>query len=129
MDGRKPRKDRNETNNQTGDDDTITEPETHEHPNPSTTQNLPSDNVEEPNQAPKETDYDIPTTSEEYESMADRFSTLGITRSDLDKVIENRRTSFNKATREFLNREKKRKTEEAKNTKKQRKAPVAKKLI
>ena len=131
MDGRKPRRDRKELNDQPGDDDTITEPDTHEQPqpNPSTTQNPLPDNVEEPNQAPKETDYDIPTTSEEYESMADRFSTLGITRSDLDKVIENRRTSFNKATREFLNREKKRKTEEAKNTKKQRKAPVAKKLI
>ena len=127
--GRLPGRERNKPNDLEGNDDTITESDTHEQQHPVTraTKEKAADTPDEPSQAPKESDYDIPTTSEEYESMADRFATLGITRSDLDKVLENRRTSFNKATREFLNREKKRKSEEAKTTKKQRKAPAAKK--
>ena len=80
-------------------------------------------------QAPTEIDYDIPTTTEEYESMADRFASIGITRSDLDKVLENRRTAFNKASREFNVREKKRRAEEAKANKKPRKNSLIKKTL
>ena len=55
--------------------------------------------------------------------MVDRFSTQGIMGSDLYKVIENWNTGFNKPNREYKNREKKRKAEEAKMNQKPRNFP------
>ena len=111
-------------------DGTITEQDAQEQPHAEapTTHKDTTKTGNEHCQAPTESEFDIPTTEMEYESMADKFSTLGITRSDLDKVIENRRTAFNKAVREFNNKEKrKQKAEEAKPPRKQRKTPAAKK--
>ena len=58
--------------------------------------------------------------------MVDRFATIGLKRGDLDKVLESRRTAFNKAVRKFEVAERKRKTEETKLIKKTRKASIAK---
>ena len=52
---------------------------------------------EEPN--PK--DFNIPTTDEEYESMIDRFNTVGISRTEADEAIKNRTTAYNRACREY----------------------------
>ena len=54
-------------------------------------------NPEEPN--PK--DFNIPTTDEEYESMIDRFNTVGISRTEADEAIKNRTTAYNRACREY----------------------------
>ena len=81
----------------------------------------PKTQPETEEQAPGETEFDITTTAEEYESKADYFLTFGITCSDLNKVLENWRTTFNKATKEFKLQEKKRKTKDAKANEKPRK--------
>ena len=78
---------------------------------------------EEESLEPTEADFEIPTSAEEYESMFDRFATIGLSRVDLDKVLESRRTAFNKATREF----RKKKNVETKNAKKPRKNSLVKK--
>ena len=82
--------------------------------------------VEHPTQAPSEEEFELPTNEEQYESMVDRFATIGLKRSDLDKVLESRRTAFNKAQREFKVAERKKKAEEAKSTKKPRKNSLVK---
>ena len=64
---------------------------------------------------PTEQDFDIPTSEESYELMVERFATIRLTRAETDKAIENKRTSFNRACREFKKViEKKRKSEENK---------------
>ena len=64
---------------------------------------------------PTEQNFDIPTSEESYELMVERFATIGLTRAETDKAIENKRTSFNRACREFKKAiEKKRKSEENK---------------
>ena len=70
---------------------------------------------------PTEEDFDIPMNEEQYESMVDRFATIGLKRPDVDKVLEARRTAFNKAQREFKIAERKKKAEESKANKKPRK--------
>ena len=70
---------------------------------------------------PTEEDFDIPTNEEQYESMVDRFATIGLKRPDVDKVLEARGTAFNKAQREFKIAERKKKAEESKANKKPRK--------
>ena len=77
-------------------------------------------------QAPTEEEFELPTNDQQYESMVDRFATIGLKRTDLDKVLESRRTAFNKAVRKFELAERKKKTEEAKQTKKPRKNSIAK---
>ena len=73
-----------------------------------------------------EEEFELPTNDQQYESMVDRFATIGLKRTDLDKVLESRRTAFNKAVRKFELAERKKKTEEAKQTKKPRKNSIAK---
>jgi hypothetical protein len=75
---------------------------------------------------PREEDYGIPTSETEYESMVERMATCGFSRTDLDKILETKRTSFNKATREFRVREKKRQSDETKSTRKTRKNSFSK---
>ena len=55
---------------------------------------------------PREVDYGIPTTETEYESMVERMATCGFSRTDLDKILETKKTAFNRATREYRNTEK-----------------------
>ena len=75
---------------------------------------------------PTEEEFDLPINEEQYESMVDRFATIGLKRPDVDKVLESRRTAFNKAQREFKIAERKRKSEEAKLNKKPRKNSLTK---
>ena len=63
-------------------------------------------NQAEPASPPSETDFELPANEEEFESMVDRFASIGLKRSDLEKVLESRRTAYNKALREFKNAEK-----------------------
>ena len=74
--------------------------------------------------APREEEFGIPTSEAEYSSMVDRMATCGFTRIDLDKIIETKKTAFNKATREFRNREKRRQIEDNKTARKTRKESV-----
>ena len=53
--------------------------------------------LEEPN--PK--DFDIPTSEEEFESMIDRFKTVGISRREAEEAIKSRTTTYNRACREY----------------------------
>ena len=76
--------------------------------------------------APTPEEFELPENEQQYESMVDRFATIGLKRGDLDKVLESRRTAFNKAVRKFEVAERKRKTEETKLIKKTRKASIAK---
>jgi hypothetical protein len=58
-----------------------------------------------PDEAPPlESDFDIPTTKEAYESMIDRFLTVGISKIEADEAITKRTTAFNKACREHKKR-------------------------
>ena len=50
---------------------------------------------------PTEEDFDIPTIEEAYERMVERFASIGLARWETDKAIDNKRTAFNKACREF----------------------------
>ena len=75
---------------------------------------------------PTEGDFDLPMNEEQYESMVDRFATIGLKRPDLDKVLESRRTAFNKALREYKVAERKKKADELKANKKPRKNSIAK---
>ena len=81
-------------------------------------------NDQEPT-APREEEFGIPTSEEEYESMVERMATCGFTRPDLDKILETKRTAFNKATREFRIQGKKKQTEENKTARKTRKNSIA----
>ena len=91
------------------------------------TQSIPDKKKNEPNQTtPQETDFGIPTSETEYESMVERMSTCGFTRTDLDKILEAKRTAFNKATREFRNHEKKKQLEDNKSARKARKDSISK---
>ena len=76
--------------------------------------------------APQETDFGIPPSETEYESMVERMSTCGFTRTDLNKILEAKRTAFNKATREFRNLEKKKQLEDNKSARKARKDSISK---
>ena len=75
---------------------------------------------------PTEEEFDLPTNKEHYESMVDRFATIGLKRPDVNKVLESRCTAFNKAHREFKIAERKRKSDEAKLNKKPRKNSLTK---
>ena len=59
---------------------------------------------------PTEEDFEIPTTKEAYESMIDRFKTVGISQPEADEAIKARALSYNRACREF----KKKQTEKKK---------------
>ena len=74
--------------------------------------------------APREEEFGIPTSEEEYESMVERMATCGFTRPDLDKILETKRTAFNKATREFRIQGRKKQTEENKAARKTRKNSI-----
>ena len=62
--------------------------------------------IQKPNEdeAPTEEEFDIPTTKEAYESMLDRFKTVGISKSEADEAIKIRTTAYNKACREHKKR-------------------------
>ena len=67
---------------------------------------------------PTEADFDIPTTEESYELMVERFASIGLAKWEVDKAIENKRTAFNRACREYKKlAEKKKKSEDQKQTK------------
>ena len=67
---------------------------------------------------PTEADFDIPTSDESYERMVERFASIGLAKWEVDKAIENKRTAYNRACREFKKQvEKKKKNEEQKLTK------------
>jgi hypothetical protein len=70
---------------------------------------------------PREVDFGIPTSETEYESMVERMATCGFSRTDLEKILETKKTAFNKATREFRNQEKKKQVEDNKTARKARK--------
>jgi hypothetical protein len=57
--------------------------------------------------------------------MVERMATCGFTRPDLDKILEAKRTAFNKATREYRIQGKKKQTEENKTVRKTRKNSIA----
>ena len=50
---------------------------------------------------PTEHDFDIPTSEATYESMVERFKTVGLTQKEADEAIKARTTAFNRACREF----------------------------
>ena len=50
---------------------------------------------------PTEQDFDIPTSEANYESMIERFKTVGLTKKEADEAIKARTTAFNRACREF----------------------------
>ena len=39
-------------------------------------------------QPPTEEEFELPTNEEQFESMVDRFATIGLKRVDLEKVLE-----------------------------------------
>ena len=82
--------------------------------------------MKETNQAPTKEEFELPANEQQYENMVDRFATIGLKRSDLDKVLEPRRTAYNKAVRKFELAERKKKTEEARLNKKPRKNSIPK---
>ena len=45
--------------------------------------------------APREEDFGIPTSETEYESMVERMATCGFSRTDLEKILETKKTAFN----------------------------------
>jgi hypothetical protein len=53
------------------------------------------------------------------------MATCGFSKSDLEKILETKRTAFNKATREFRNRGKKQQSEDTKSTRKTRKNSIS----
>ena len=77
-------------------------------------------------EAPREEDFGIPQTEKEYEAMVERMSTCGFNRADLDKILETKKTAFNKATREYRNQERKQQLENIKSTRKTRKESLTK---
>ena len=85
-----------------------TQPETND-PNTANQNTNPDGQVltnQKPNEdkAPTEEEFDIPTTKEAYESMLDRFKTVGISKSEADEAIKIRTTAYNKACREHKKR-------------------------
>ena len=77
-------------------------------------------------EAPREEDFGIPQTETEYEAMVERMSTCGFNRADLDKILETKKTAFNKATREYRNQGRKQQLENIKSTRKTRKESLTK---
>ena len=65
----------------------------------STSQQLSIDTENE--KPPTEHDFDIPTSEATYESMVERFKTVGLTQKEADEAIKARTTAFNRACREF----------------------------
>ena len=78
-----------------------------------------------PRAAPREEEFGIPQSEHEFESMVERMATCGFSKSDLEKILETKRTAFNKATREFRNQGNKKQSEDNKSTRKTRKNSVA----
>ena len=62
---------------------------------------------------PTEEDFDIPTTKEAYESMIDRFKTVGISQREADEAIKARTLSYNRACREFKKKQTEKKKQSA----------------
>ena len=82
-----------------------TQPVSHEESNPTRTNQDSNDTqavAEE--KAPTEEDFDIPTTKEAYESMIDKFKSVGISKGEADEAIKNRTTMYNRACREHKKR-------------------------
>ena len=52
--------------------------------------------VDEPTHA----DFDIPTSTAAYESMVERFITVGLSKKEVDETIKTRTTAYNRACRE-----------------------------
>ena len=64
---------------------------------------------------PTEEEFDIPTTEEAYERMVERFASIGLAKWETDKAIEQKRTAYNRACREYKKAvEKKKKTDDPK---------------
>ena len=57
--------------------------------------------VNEVENPPTERDFDIPTSEEMYESMIERFKTVGLSKKEADEAIKARTTAYNRACREF----------------------------
>jgi hypothetical protein len=76
---------------------------------------------------PTEEEFDIPTTEEAYERMVERFASIGLAKWETDKAIENKRTAYNRACREFKKMcEKKKKSDESKSKRLVRKNSIQK---
>ena len=58
--------------------------------------------------------------------MVDQMATCGFSRADLEKILETKKTAFNKATCEFRNQEKKKQIEANKSSRKMRKDSISK---
>ena len=58
--------------------------------------------------------------------MVERMSTCEFSRADLDKILETKKTAFNKATREYGNQGRKQQLENNKSTRKTRKESLTK---
>ena len=82
-----------------------TEPVLRNESNPTKTNQGSSDTqVVAEEKAPTEEDFDIPTTKEAYESMIDKFKSVGISKGEADEAIKNRTTMYNRACREHKKR-------------------------
>jgi hypothetical protein len=57
--------------------------------------------------------------------MVERMATCGFSRTDRDKILETKKTAFNRATREYRNTEKKKQIEENKTSRKTRKESLS----
>ena len=75
---------------------------------------------------PREEDFGIPTTETEYESMVERMASCGFTKADLTKILETKKTAFNKAEREYRNLTKKQQPKGDKPARKTRKDSIPK---
>ena len=50
---------------------------------------------------PEEKDFNLPMSKDELNSMVNKLVKAGSTQSEAEQIIANRKTAFNKATREF----------------------------
>ena len=60
-----------------------------------------ANNVTVESNGPREKDFHLPTSQEEHKFMVEKLVSAGTLPSEAEQIINNRRTAFNKATREF----------------------------
>ena len=60
-----------------------------------------ANNVPVESNGPREKDFHLPTSQEEHKFMVEKLVSAGTLPSEAEQIINNRRTAFNKATREF----------------------------
>jgi hypothetical protein len=54
---------------------------------------------------PEEKDFNLPASKDEIKSMVDKPIGAGSTQSEAEQIIANRKTAFNKASRDFKKRQ------------------------